>query len=1044
MPLNNSTLFAVESSTCDTERMAPTWPGIRWDPREPPPPALRAGFGVHHVANPRIQYQSTGQVQNPQHKLKTQHESEGGGFLHPISASVDVQILQDTAKVTVTQLFVNTNSETIPEAKYTFPLPPGSSVTDFDCRIGSDKILKGMAKPKGEAHDIYKKGRQQNRTTGLLDQHTPEIFTTSIGNIPATASLKARVSFLILLKYDFSSGNGITTFILPFAIACRYGVMPATLQGLLPSKSVLRKLSMQVGILAPEEIIWVKSTSHDTDIQYGAGSTKHQSWAQFAQESTTKDPRAALVTLSDDVTHLEKDFILEIFTRPERGLEYPHAIVETHPSLENHQAIMLTVPPKFMLQNQQTKPQNSEIVFIADRSGSMENNMDALKSAMQFFLKGLPEDTYFNVWSFGSEYQFLWWESRAYSKETLQEALSYVSHHFKPDLGGTDLLAVLNAVVASRGYSDSFDIIVLTDGEVWAQDEIMEYLQMVRTDSNGIARFFSIGIGDVVSHELVEGIARVGGGYAEIIPDASMHSLESKVVAVLNATLTGHIGSIRVKLDQKVLSDEDQTDDIVPGKISQSPADPSTLSPFFRNRIFILLENKLKTGSALKELTVRATTPNGEEVCLTIPIEELRQKGTMVHKLGARALLGDLERQQSQIDIRDTQHDLVRAEGERLGCKWSLVSKWTSFVLVGKLVAADRQRADPFPDMSEPAFERTDQDRLGLLRGRASRGNDIMSLLEASLELELALDDFPDSSNNSGSGDFYIYEDDVYEDDVYEDDVYEDDVYGDDVYEDDVYEDDVYDGPGDRDPDGDSLMDPYTNMQDELPISSHSFSYSNSTDIDPQNPWRPMGTNRSSRRINDSAFGDSYNSISHISSSDLHRSSRPLEFGSWLPPCPSNAPESTNDRTKEGIVRQIIAFQQYNGELTSACAEHKTLIYTVLGDDFKQWMNELSRDIEGLVKTEEERNDVLLTLAIITALQNDFQSCGALWDRLVDKAKTFVHGIVTQDVFDLLISRAAKSLNEHGVLIWPTVDEELTGRRRRVSLDFAPLDEEEV
>lgn len=39
-----------------------------------------------------------------------------------------------------------------------------------------------------------------------------------------------------------------------------------------------------------------------------------------------------------------------------------------------------------------------------------------------------------------------------------------------------------------------------------------------------------------------------------------------------------------------------------------------------------------------------------------------------------------------------------------------------------------------------------------------------------------------------------------------------------------------------------------------------------------------------------------------------------------------------------------------------------------------------------LLNTQEERDKVLLTLAVITALEQDFQSCGTLWGRLVEKA----------------------------------------------------------
>src|SRR6202043_2736688 len=95
----------------------------------------------------------------------------------------------------------------------------------------------------------------------------------------------------------------------------------------------------------------------------------------------------------------------------------------------------------------------------------------------------------------------------------------HVRHNFRADMGGTEILAALKAVVGAR-TGNFMDVITLTDGQVWALDATIEFVQQTRLSTEGSVRFFTLGIGDAVSHALVEGIAKPGGGYAEVIPAA--------------------------------------------------------------------------------------------------------------------------------------------------------------------------------------------------------------------------------------------------------------------------------------------------------------------------------------------------------------------------------------------------------------------------------------------------------------------------------------------------------------------------------------------
>lgn len=61
-----------------------------------------------------------------------------------------------------------------------------------------------------------------------------------------------------------------------------------------------------------------------------------------------------------------------------------------------------------------------EFIFILDRSGSMDGiRIQNAIAALEIFLRSLPEDSYFNVVSFGSSHKFLFERSVKNSRQAL-------------------------------------------------------------------------------------------------------------------------------------------------------------------------------------------------------------------------------------------------------------------------------------------------------------------------------------------------------------------------------------------------------------------------------------------------------------------------------------------------------------------------------------------------------------------------------------------------------------------------------------------------
>jgi hypothetical protein len=753
-------------------------PGIFWDTREPIPPSYprRTPFSNPDPTTAGFSWRHEVQQQNSP-RVSTQN------VLPPLSSSLIAQVIHDTAKVSVTQLFHNRTNDSIRKGAYTFPLPVDCTVTEFSCRVGTNSVVRAKIGTKSAARQAFNESVDSDQTASLLEQNTSEVFTTILGNIPANTRLKTEISFITVLKHKFVDSQSTTTLTIPTYIAPRYGPTPAGVSHGTTIETP-RSFSAQVEVLATEQIRTISSTTHSITVNMGVGASTTETWDEFVTAAAVPVANRAVVRLANEHSLLEKDFVLEIMTQPVVGMEVPQALLEAHPSFEAHQALMLTIPPKFMLQNVASS-HDAEIIFVADRSGSMEDKMQALKSAMNFFLRGIPSGRRFNIWCFGTNHTYLWPRSEAYSEANMRRALEYVSQNFNADMGGTELLPALKAIVASRGGMMMADIIVLTDGQVWSLDEVIKFVQQTRRSTEGRVRFFALGIGDAVSHELVEGIAKAGGGYAEVIPTAVEGGFEDRLLAMLLASLTGHVGPLQIELEglsnqeahnrgrefretgdgtdsfpshmpQEATQGNPGTEQLNRQIFRQSPADISTLSPFLRNRVYMLFDSVLL--SPLPTIKIMTNTLDGDERVTRVEVKPLDTSGSTLHKLGARALLGDLERGQSWIQLEANaplrgspeEAERTRTEGEKLGCKWSLVSPWTSFYAIEELYEAEGAATDPFLDVDDAQIQQLDGD-LGLLRPWGSIGQQLHSSATAALAGTAALLD--EGSGEGSNGD---------------------------------------------------------------------------------------------------------------------------------------------------------------------------------------------------------------------------------------------------------------------------------------------------
>lgn len=610
----------------------------------------------------------------------------------------------------LSQTFQNPTGDQLPETRYTFPLYDGVTVTAFSCTIG-DKVIKGHVEQKEQARKTFNDAVSRGETAGLLESLPTGVFGVTLGNIPAHTSIQVDIVYGGELKHD-AQIDGLR-YVLPTSIAQRYGSYPGEL--LQPDSVVAKGMKITVDIdMEGSTIRKVQCPSnHSIALDMNTLSTT---------VGATPDMSKASVSLTHGTTELLTDFVLQILID---DIGSPKAILEEH-SMPGRQALIATFVPRFNL-----KTIRPEIIFIADQSGSMQGAKNtAVIAALKTFLKSLPPGVRFNICAFGSRYKFLWEKSVSYNQENFDQALRFVQG-FTANYGGTELLSSVQAAFESHFPDMPLELVVLTDGEIYAESQLFQYVNSQIHEKKVDARCFVLGVGRDVSHTLVEGFARAGNGVSQFITDDEI--MDFKVVRMLKAALYPHVKDYRLEVKYDDAEDFEMVESVVPqqtadasdpllepkapislfdpsANLSDSPdedadryahlpniAVPSLIQaphvippllPYSRTTVYLLLQN---IDKAPKSIVLHGTCPDGP-LTLDIPVKRIDNPNYTVNTLAAKRVIQELEEGRGWLNTAQEGTELVKDKYPsrldelvekavvRLGIDYQVANKWCSFV----------------------------------------------------------------------------------------------------------------------------------------------------------------------------------------------------------------------------------------------------------------------------------------------------------------------------------------------------------------------------
>ena len=414
--------------------------------------------------------------------------NDSGAYFNALllETDVDFDISGMLARARVRQRFNNTSSFWA-EGIYVFPLPENAAVDHFRLRIG-ERIIEGQIQEKAKARKTYESAKSEGKQGGLIEQHRPNVFTTSLANIAPGETITIEIEYQQTL--DYIDGNYKLRF--PLVTGPRYQASnpseahaydtPNFHTGV--SESVIRPVRIHVRLDTGTPVEDLNSSYHAIDIKQ-------------------TDSNRYRIALAEDSAPGDRDF--ELVWRP--ALKHrPNAAVfkERH---DGYDYVMLSLlPPDLQSLGQIQLPR--DLVFILDVSGSMAGTSieQARSSLIQALARLKPEDRFNIIW-FNDRSERFYTESMPATDNNIQHASSFVN---SLDAGGGTVMMTALSLALDKQPDDSRvrQIVFLTDGNV---DNELELFELIK-NRLGENRLFTVGIGSAPNSYFMRKAARAGRG----------------------------------------------------------------------------------------------------------------------------------------------------------------------------------------------------------------------------------------------------------------------------------------------------------------------------------------------------------------------------------------------------------------------------------------------------------------------------------------------------------------------------------------------------
>lgn len=389
------------------------------------------------------------------------------------SLSYEIDISGPLADITLVQVFHNP-STTFLEAAYTFPLPEDAAVDGMTMTF-ADREVVGLIRDRAKAREAYEKAVQEGKAAALTEQHRPNVFSQTVGNLPPGEEITVTLHLVQPVEYR----DGGWELAVPLVVGPRFtGVNTPDVAAVTPPVSRENtglKVDIGVALETGMPVSFVGSPTHDVAILTD-------------ETGATVDLVGATAT---------RDFVL----RWEIDTDGPVAS-----AIRQGEHIVVTMQPPEAPPRKDIVPR--ELVWVVDTSCSMAGApLDLAKRAMDEAFASMDSRDSFTVLDFNDAVSTLSPAPMPATPENIARGKQYVDAFVGH--GGTDMRTGIRAALTlPKDPARERYVVFLTDGYIGNESDIFE---MVR-DHGAESHLYSFGLGSSVNRYLLDEMAFIGRG----------------------------------------------------------------------------------------------------------------------------------------------------------------------------------------------------------------------------------------------------------------------------------------------------------------------------------------------------------------------------------------------------------------------------------------------------------------------------------------------------------------------------------------------------